>query len=344
MVVVEVAHLFEELRLVPYLRKGLLLDVAGLFLEEPADLDLADVGYESKALAAHAALGHGVETMGLGRDGLALFLFTLPEDAIVVGRAGRLELDGNLVAHLIEPLERALVFLGRDLLVRELLAAACGHEQEWMVGHGAELDHHLEQLGQILYVVFRDRGVHLELHADLFEVLDGLHHTFERAFHTTEGIVALCVQTVDRERHAHDAGVLDLLRQLLGDEQAAGRHDHAQPELGAVLGDIVDVLAHHRLAAGEDDDGVAEGLDVVEEAIARLRVKLARIGPVLGRGPAVDAVQDTAPRHLPGNKPREIFLFLRHVCGMAVAVGGFGCLRVGHKCSFIENWKLKIEK
>src|SRR5512143_3741300 len=79
-VVVEVAHVHEELRSIPDLREGLLLDVAGLLFEEPADLYLAYVGHEGEALAAHAALGHGVEPVRLGSHGLAFFLLSLPED------------------------------------------------------------------------------------------------------------------------------------------------------------------------------------------------------------------------------------------------------------------------
>jgi len=98
-VVVEVAHLQEEFRGLPDLREGLLLDVARLLLEKAADLHLAHMGHEGEALAAHAALGHGIEAVRLGRDGLPLFLLALAEDAVVMGRAGGLELDRHLVPH-----------------------------------------------------------------------------------------------------------------------------------------------------------------------------------------------------------------------------------------------------
>ena len=207
-----------------------------------------------------------------------------------------------------------------------------------MVRYGAQSDHHLEELRQVLHIMFRDGGVHLELHADLLEVLDGLHHALERAFHPPEIIVLLRGQPVDRERHAHDAGVLHLLRQLLGHEQTAGRHDHAQTELGPVLGDIVDVGAHHGLAAGQDDDRVAEGLDVIEELVRVLGRELARVGTVPGRGAAVDAVQDAAAGHLPGDQPGEVFFF---AAGMAVAMGRFHGMGMGHEDSLHNMFKVQ---
>src|SRR5512143_611559 len=165
-VVVEVAHLEEECRGVPYLRERFLLDVARLFFEKPADLHLAHMRYEREALAAHASLGHGVEPVRFRSDRLALLFLALAEDAVVVRGAGWLELDRDLVPHFIKPLERALIFLGRDLLVRQLLAPARRHQEEWMVRDGAQADDHLQKLRQVLHVMLRDGRVHLEFHSD----------------------------------------------------------------------------------------------------------------------------------------------------------------------------------
>ena len=65
----------------------------------------------------------------------------------------------------------------------------------------------------------------------------------------------------------------------------------------------------HGLAAGQDDDRVAEGLDVIEELVRVLGRELARVGTVSGRGTAVYAVQDAAAGHLPGDQPGEIFFW-----------------------------------
>ena len=114
-------------------------------------------------------------------------------------------------------------------------------------------------------------------------------------------IVLRGAREVDRDAHAGDADVLDAARDLRRDERAVGRHHRAQALADGVLGDVEDVGAHQRIAAGEDEDGAGERGDLIDEGEGLGGAELALVGPVHGRSTAVHAGEIAAARDLPGD-------------------------------------------
>src|SRR5512139_686094 len=97
------------------------------------------MGDEEEGAAAEAAAAHGVQSVGLHRDGLAVRPGPLTHDALIVGCTGGLELERHPAALIVEPVEGSLVVGGVDLLLPEILGPAGWNEEEDVMRHRPKL-------------------------------------------------------------------------------------------------------------------------------------------------------------------------------------------------------------
>ncbi len=229
-------------------------------------------------------------------------VLALAEDAVIMRRAGGFEVERQAAALVINPVEGFLVLLRRKLLVGQLLAAAGRHQQERVEGDGADFDRQPEDVRQLRQVDLCHRCVDLKLDAGLLRRFDTPHDLVKGAGHTAEIVVCDGSGAIDAKADAVDAGLFQPARIGLIEQRAARRHHHLQALLRAVAGYLVDVLAQHRIAAGEDDDRLSRRDDLVDHLETFLGGKLAGIGSLVGGGAAVPAGKIAAPGHLPGHE------------------------------------------
>ena len=257
---------------------------------------------EAEARAAEAAARHGVHAEVFHVHGYAFLAGLLPHDAVVVRGAGGLEMHGGGFAEVVEPVQHFFVFFGGDHLFLNFGGPAHGHEQEDVPGHGADFLAQVEDILERVQVALGHRGVDLEFHAFGLQVFDAAHGGVEGSGHAAEGVVACGVGSVDGDGAALEAGFLYLAGGLGRDERAVRRHDAAQALVAGVGGEFIDVGAHHGIAAGEDDDGLADFGEGVDEGPGFRGGELARIGFGMSFGAAVLAGQVAGTGDFPGDE------------------------------------------
>ena len=145
---------------------------------------------EAETRAAQTAAGVGVHAKGFGRDAEAFFPRALAHDAVVVRRAGGLEVHAGAFAEVVEPVQHVFVFLSRDDLVGQTRGAAHGHQQKDVPGRRADALTELEDFFEAAQVVAGDGGVDLKGHARGFEVFYTPQAGFKSAGHAAEAVVA----------------------------------------------------------------------------------------------------------------------------------------------------------
>jgi len=291
--------------MLPDLGKRGLADISADGAQEAAGLDVARVGDEAEADAAQAAARDGVQAVGLERHRRAFLGGALAQDAVIVRRAGRLELERGFAALVVKPVQGALILIGVDGLVDDVLAAAGGDQQKDVVGHGAQLDRQLLNLGDLGQVELGHGGVDLEGNAGAFDALDAAQGAGEGPRHLAERVVGLGAGAVQADAQPLDADGGELLRDLVGDEGAVGRHHHAQPQPVAVCGGLEDIRPQQRLSPGENHDRLPHFGNLVEQAEAFLRVEFPVVGAPGGRRPAVDAGEVAVAGGLPGDQAQR---------------------------------------
>jgi len=140
---------------------------------------------------------------------------------------------------------------------------------------------------------------HVELHrveAGVEAGFDALQHAVERARLGHRGEL-FGVQRVQRDVHSLQPGV-DQFGRAAGEKRAVGRHRHFHP-LGDPADNLDEVLAQHRLAAGElhgVDVELAGDFEEADHVVGRHLVVLGRHRPAGVAQPlvvAVDAVEVT---------------------------------------------------
>ena len=91
----------------------------------------------------------------------------------------------------------------------------------------------------------------------------------------------------------------------------AGCHDHSESLFIGIGGELIDVLAGHRFAAGEYEHGFCEFRNPVYEAEPLFSTEFVFGLAVVRRRPAVDAVQRAFSGRFPGHhmKMRKVFFF-----------------------------------
>ncbi len=118
-----------------------------------------------------------------------------------------------------------------------------------------------------------------------------------------EAIVLVGFDRVDRDGDALDAALDHLPRHPVVDQHAVGAHHHPEAAVGGGAGDVVDVLAQERLAAGQDEHLGAQELHLGDESQAFVGGELV-VGLLAAFHVAVRAAQVAAPGEVPGDQRR----------------------------------------
>ncbi len=124
------------------------------------------------------------------------------------------------------------------------------------------------------------------------------------------------VGAVERNRNALDAGVLDLLGDVLGHQGSVGRQRGANAAAGGVLRELENVVTVKRLAAAEHQDGIGELGNLRNDVQGFAGRQVGRRHQLRRGGAAVDAAQVAAFGDLPEDQPRFVFLL---ACRMGAA-------------------------
>ena len=267
------------------------------------------MGNEGEGLAAQAAAGQGGQRVARrrragGRRGGGGRL-ALPQDAVVVGGAGGLDLERSLAAALEQPAQHPLVLQRVDLAVGQLPRPAGGHQQERVEGGRAQLHRPVQDRLQLAGVEAGHGGVDLELQPRLAGQGGRPQHRREGAPHPPEGVVGGLVRPVQAQADAADPRLLHPADGRCIHQQAAGGHGHGQAQPGAGAGQGIDVLPDHGFPAGEDDDRAGEGGDALQQGQALGGGQLPRVVAVGGRGAAVAAGEGAAAGDLPGQEAQD---------------------------------------
>ena len=151
-----------------------------------------------------------------------------------------------------------------------VLRRAAGDDEEEQAPHlGADFLGDLGHLRQPVHVAARDGGLKLGIEADIARVPQGEHGAVEGAGDAAEIVVRGGVGPVQADGHAGDAGILESVDGFGGQQRSgAGGDVGAQADFDAVADQVVEVRPFQRIAAGEDHERLAEGADLVEQAVS----------------------------------------------------------------------------
>ncbi len=195
----------------------------------------------------------------------------------------------------------------------------------------AQAARQVEHVRQLMRVVPRDRGVDLHRNADLLQVAHAINCRVEGAGNSAEGVVRGCVGTVDRNRYSLDAGVLDFLGNVFGDQRAVGRQRRADAATGGVLSQLKNVVTVQRLAAAQHQDRVGELGDLRNDVQRFAGGQVGRRHQLSRSGAAVDAAQIAALGDLPEDQPRFVFFLARRMILRGMRAARYRC----HDCYFL---------
>ena len=119
--------------------------------------------------------------------------------------------------------------------------------------------------------------------------------------------MALLSGAVETQAHAHHAGSAQSgevgIHQSIGGCRA---QRHPQPALGGAGDDVEDIVAHHRVATGENQHGRCQLSNLVNECHGLLMSQFVRVGLRLGNSPTVPACQSTGSCNLPEEDERAL--------------------------------------
>ncbi len=221
-----VAQLLEHRGLRPDVGEALLADVAGAHREVPARVDVSGVGHEADGRARQAAARHRGERAAAGGIGgrvqpravrderrAAVALLALLHDALrahpeVVRRAGRLQVDRDVLGSVVEPVQHPLVLVRRQhLAVGDAHPATDRHQHEDVQRVRAERQREVEQRREFRHVVPGDGRVDLDRHARVAQEPQAVHRLRVRSRNAAERVVGRRHRTVQADRHAGEPGV-----------------------------------------------------------------------------------------------------------------------------------------
>src|SRR5580698_638722 len=162
-------------------------------------------------------------------------------------------------------------------------------------------------------VMPRNGRVDLYRNPDLLQVAHAVDSGVERAWNSAETVVRGGVGSIKRNRYASDAGVLDFLGNVFGDQRAVGRQRRTDAAAGGVLGELKNVVTIKWLAAAQHQDRIGE-FGNLRNDVQRFAGGQVGRGHQLGRGgAAVDTAQVAALGDLPENQPRFVFFLARRM-------------------------------
>jgi len=100
-----------------------------------------------------------------------------------------------------------------------------------------------------------------------------------------------------------------LLNRFFGHQGTIGRHHHSESFIGSITGKIEDVRSKERFSTCEDDDGFADGGDLIHHPQAFLSGEFPWVRASLCGGTAVDTGEVAASRELPRNHSQRMIRY-----------------------------------
>ena len=156
-------------------------------------------------------------------------------------------------------------------------------------------------------IEFGDGGVYLDLHPCGLGQLYAADGGIKGAFLTTELVMLLSRREIQGHRNAGDVMLGHGLGNLLRDDGGIGADNGVRPLFVGVICNVPDVGTHQRLTPSENQDGVCDGGDVVNNRLALLKGQLPWVMAKLRGRPAVGAGQVTRAGNLPGHDAGSLY-------------------------------------
>jgi hypothetical protein len=171
-VVVHIPKILKDFRCCPDFMKRFSSYISTIHFQITTGLNLTHMGEKAEGNASKASPGHGIQSVLLRSDLLPLLFSPLPEDAVVVGSTGSLELKGNFFPLFIKPVKGLFIIHGRDFLMDKVLSSPGGDEEEDVMGHCTKIDSETEDLSNEMDVGLCDGRIDLEFKPPFFGHLD----------------------------------------------------------------------------------------------------------------------------------------------------------------------------
>ena len=188
------------------------------------------MGNKAKGGSTQTAAGHCIEAVCLKVDLLPFCMGLLTEDPVIVGSTGGLQVKGNLVPHLVKPVQQPFIVLCGDFLVNHFLCPAGGDQQKQMVGRGLQLYTHIQNLFDIVDIVLGHGGIDLELDTGCLEELNPLHRASKSTLHHPKPVVLMFISAINGNAYALDARRFYLFNKIRCQERSVRGHHHTKAE------------------------------------------------------------------------------------------------------------------
>jgi hypothetical protein len=226
LIAIHIAKILENLRGLPNLFKRFFSQISAVHFQIAAGLHLTDMGDEAEGDTSQTTPGHGIQSILLRGDLLPLFFGPLPENAIIVGSTGGLQLEGDMIPLLIKPVERFFIIESRYFLIHKFLSPSGGNQEEDVVGDCSEVDRQLEDLGDQVKVGLGDGGIDLEFKSSSLCHLDPPEGSLKGAFDLSKSIMCFWIGAVEADADSLNPGSLHGLNRLFCDQGAVRGHHH----------------------------------------------------------------------------------------------------------------------
>ena len=165
--------------------------------------------------------------------------------------SGTLDVERRILRKFVQPVENLLVLLGSNHLLDH--RPTSGYQEKDRPLDCAYFLDERHHFGQDVHVMFGNCGIDLDTQADIVSTVQDVHRPLPGAGHLAERIMDLKPGCVQRQGDAPDACFSDLLQPFFGRQGGGGGSQRAaQAFLRGVSDQLVQVTAHHRVAAGED--------------------------------------------------------------------------------------------
>ncbi len=221
-------------------------------------------------------------------------------------RTSGLEMKGNLISHVIEPVQQFFIFQGVNLLVDHIFRTPRGNQQEDMMCHGAKIDRQIQDFRDLVDIMSRHSSINLKLYAHLIQPFNTLKGSIKGPWHFPKLIMFLGACPIKGNAHPLNPRRLHSLSDLWRNQRPVGGHHHAQAQQRSVFGQLKDILSQQGLTARKDDDGLTHLCNLLQYLKTLFRVQFSSIRPSFSGSPTVDAIQVAASGHFPGHKPKLV--------------------------------------
>jgi hypothetical protein len=140
LVAIGISKILKDLACFPDLLKRFFSHISAVQFEIATGLNLTEMGDETERDTAQTTSSHRIQSILLGSNLLPLFFGPLPEDTVIVGSAGCLQLERDPIPLFVKPVKGFFIIESRYLLVLKFLSSSRRNQKEDVMGHGTEVD------------------------------------------------------------------------------------------------------------------------------------------------------------------------------------------------------------